>query len=89
MFEVCKKIVSMYASTTAQEIPKMCIYEERIACFKKLSELQEKMKTTDKEYATSMSSANTNQYENLKTDLEKYNNQYKKEYELCEKIMKY
>jgi hypothetical protein len=57
--------------------PPKAIYEERIDCFKKLIELQERFKIMDK-----------TQHLSPEKDYLDYLNKYKKEYELCELIMK-
>ena len=56
--------------------------------FKKLAEIQKNLKSTDDEYLN-VSIIEGKGHENAWNRMECYNKEYKKEYELCEKIMKY
>jgi hypothetical protein len=76
-----KKVISRLYS----DEPKVSIYDERMTCFKKLMELQQNLKTANEEYdkaSTDDSKATT-----LKR-IQSYAQEYKKEYEVCETIMK-
>jgi hypothetical protein len=85
MIDVCEKIMSMYYKPEVK--PATCIYEERIKCFEKLTQLQKNLQTADKENA-SLAQVEGVKNEALKS-VAKFNEEYRKEYELCEKIMKY
>ena len=67
--------------------PRVSIYEERIKCFQKLAEIQKNLKAADEEYANV--SAIEGFHENAWKRMELFTAEYRKEYELCEKIMKY
>jgi hypothetical protein len=73
-----------------KETPKpiSSIYDERIKCFQKLIEIQKNLKSTDNEYIN-VSIIEGKTHENAWNRMETYNKEYRKEYELCEKIMKY
>jgi hypothetical protein len=69
-------------------IPLSSIYDQRINCFTLLAKLQNDIRATDEEYFTVSSlegKANTNALERL----EALTSEYRKEYALCEKIIKY
>jgi hypothetical protein len=78
----------MSLASKKQSQPKLCIYEERIKCFQKLIELQKNLKLSDEEYVN-VSLIEGKTHENAWKRMDIYNKEYKKEYELCEKIMKY
>jgi hypothetical protein len=63
-------------------------YVERIKCFEKLAKLQKDLKAADEEYAN-VSTIEGTAHENALKRMEVHTAEYKKEYELCEKIMKY
>lgn len=63
------------------------VYVERIKCFEKLAEIQKNLQSSDEEYATV--SPIEGFHENAWKRMELFTAEYKKEYELCEKIMKY
>ncbi len=87
MFYVFERI--MYSASKPSTISsKSCIYEERIKCFQKLAEIQMNLQLADKEYHTTLS-IEEKAHENTYNLMETYTKQYKNEYELCEKIMKY
>ena len=86
MFSVFERIMTL-GSKPSSTPPKLCIYEERIKCFQKLAEIQKNLKSTDEEYLTV--STKEGFHENAWNRMECYTKEYKKEYELCEKIMKY
>ena len=88
MFSVFERIMSQASKHQPQPQPKLCIYEERIKCFQKLAEIQKNLKSTDDEYLN-VSIIEGKGHENAWNRMECYNKEYKKEYELCEKIMKY
>lgn len=64
-----------------------CVYEERIKCFQKLAEIQKNLQSADEEYANVSSKEGF--HENAWKRMELFTTEYKKEYALCEKIMKY
>jgi len=65
-----------------------CIYTERIKCFEKLAQIQKNLQAADNEYVT-VSIIEAKAHENALKRMETHTSEYKKEYELCEKIMKY
>lgn len=86
MFSVFDHIMSLASKKQPQ--PKLCIYEERIKCFQKLIEIQKNLKLSDEEYVN-VSIIEGESHKNALNRMEVYTKEYKKEYELCEKIMKY
>lgn len=64
------------------------IYDERISCLKKLADLQQKLKDADAHYLD-VSTIEGVPHENALNRMEVHTREYKKEYELCEKILKY
>ncbi len=64
------------------------IYDERIKCFEKLIELQRWLKSSDEEYVQ-VSTIEGKPHTNAYNRIECYTKDYKREYELCEKIIKY
>ncbi len=88
MSSIYETIKIIWSSTAKPVEPKLCIYNERIKCFKTLAEIQKNLKASDEEYLT-VSIAEGTAHENALKRMELYTSQYKKEYELCEKIMKY
>jgi hypothetical protein len=87
MSAVIEYVKSKFSSKPQPE-PKLCIYEERIKCFQKLAEIQKNLQSTDNEYVT-VSVIEGKAHENAWNRMELHTAEYKKEYELCEKIMKY
>ncbi len=87
MSAVIEYVKSKFSSKSQPE-PKLCIYEERIKCFQKLAEIQKNLQSTDNEYVT-VSVIEGKAHENAWKRMEAHTAEYKKEYELCEKIMKY
>ncbi len=88
MFSVFERIMSQVSKHQYKPEPKLCIYEERIKCFQKLIEIQKNLKSSDEEYVN-VSLIEGKTHENAWKRMDIYNKEYKKEYELCEKIMKY
>lgn len=88
MFSVFERIMSQTSKPQPQPQPKLCIYEERIKCFQKLAEIQKNLKASDEEYIN-VSCIEGKPHENAWKCMELHTAEYKKEYELCEKIMKY
>jgi len=86
MFSVFERIMSL--ASKPQPEPKLCIYEERIKCFQKLTEIQKNLQAADNEYIN-VSIAEGTAHENALKRMELFTAQYKKEYEMCEIIMKY
>lgn len=84
MSSIYESIKSIWSKPT---MPRTCIYEERIKCFQKLAEIQKNLKAADEEYLT-VSFAEGKEHKNAWNRMEIHTNEYRKEYELCEKIMK-
>ena len=82
MFSVLERIMSFGSKPQSKPESKTSIYDERIACFKTLTHLQKQIKFADEQSAIE---DNKNASQALYT----YTKEYKKEYELCEIIMKY
>ena len=72
-----------------KEAPKQTssVYDERLECFKKLAHLQKQIKYADEQYVT-VSLIEGKTHENALNCMEVYTKEYKKEYDLCEKIIK-
>jgi hypothetical protein len=85
MYAVIERIMTLFPSKPE---PPKCIYTERIKCFEKLAELQRNLQGADKQYVT-VSTIEGKTYADAQKLMECYTNEYKKEYELCEKIIKY
>ena len=85
MFSVIEHIMNCASKKTS--IPTKSSYDVRIECFQKLAEIQKNLKAADEEYATVSSIEGF--HENAWKRMECYTKEYRKEYELCEKIMKY
>jgi hypothetical protein len=86
MSSIAEHIMALWSKSPSPQFT--CRYEERIKCFQKLAEIQKNLKSADKEYLT-VSSTEGTAHENALKRMELYTSQYKKEYELCEIIMKY
>jgi hypothetical protein len=86
MPSLTERIMSLWYKPTPP--PFTCVYEERIKCFQKLAEIQKNLQSTDQEYLT-VSSTEGTAHENAWKRMECFTKEYKKEYELCEKIVKY
>jgi hypothetical protein len=85
MYAVVERIMTLFPSKPE---PFKCIYEERIKCFEKLAQLQKNLQAADKKYVNiSTTEGKTPPY--AQDIMEHCTKEYKKEYELCEKIMKY
>lgn len=67
--------------------PTISIYDKRIKCFEKLAEIQKNLQAADKEYLT-VSFAEGTPHKNAWNRMVSHTREYKKEYKLCEKIMK-
>ncbi len=63
------------------------IYIMRDKCFKKLAEIQKNLSSADEQYVN-VSLIEGKPHENARNRMEAYTAQYRKEYELCEKVMK-
>jgi hypothetical protein len=87
MYAVVERIMTLFPSTPTAPEPYKCIYTERLKCFEKLAELQKNLQSADNQYAD-VSTKEGKPHENARNRMETYTAQYKKEYELCEKIMK-
>ena len=85
MFSVLERIMSIGSKPTPLRI---CIYEERIKCLQKLAEIQKNLKSADEEYAN-VSIIEGKPHKNALNRMEIHIAEYKKEYELCEKIIKH
>jgi hypothetical protein len=89
MTSICQTLASLWSNTVKPApIPRTCVYEERIKCFQKLTEIQKNLKAADEEYAN-VSTIEGTAHENALKRMELHTTEYRKEYELCEKIMKY
>lgn len=86
MPSLTERIMSLFYSKPQE--PRQCIYTERIKCFEKLAQIQKNLQSSDNEYVT-VSTVEGKAHENALKRMECYTSEYKKEYELCEKIMKY
>jgi hypothetical protein len=87
MSSIYESIKSLWSKPEPVQ-PKTSIYDERIKCFQTLMQLQKDLQSADNEYIN-VSIAEGTAHENALKRMELYTSQYKKEYELCEKIMKY
>lgn len=86
MSSIYESVKSLFVSKPIAA-PKLSIYTERIKCFQKLAEIQKNLQAADEEYATV--SPIEGFHENAWKRMELFTAEYRKEYELCEKIMKY
>ena len=82
MFSVVERIMYFGSKPQPKAESKTSIYDERIKCFQTLTHLQKQIKFADEQTAIEAN-------ENASRALDTYTSQYKKEYELCEIIMKY
>ena len=87
MPSLTERIMFLWSKPTAL-VPRTCIYTERIKCFEKLAEIQKNLKSADEEYAN-VSTIEGEEHKNAWNRMETHTKEYRKEYELCEKIMKY
>jgi hypothetical protein len=87
MPSITERIMFLWSKPTAL-VPHTCIYTERIKCFEKLAEIQKNLKSADEEYVN-VSVIEGKSHENAWNRMEAHTKEYRKEYELCEKIMKY
>ncbi len=90
MSSIYESLKSIWSSTVKSKPapPQPSVYDERIKCFQTLIELQKNLKSADEEYLT-VSLTEGTAHKNALKRMELYTSQYKKEYELCEIIMKY
>jgi hypothetical protein len=86
MPSLTERITSLFYSKPQE--PYTCIYTERIKCFEKLAQIQKNLQAADKEYVN-VSVIEGEPHKNALNRMELHTAEYKKEYELCEKIMKY
>lgn len=77
----------MHPVTNPAPEPYKCIYMERIKCFEKLAQLQKDLKAAE-EAATKVKLFSGMGHHNARNNMLTVTAEYKKEYELCEKIMK-
>ncbi len=87
MSYIYESIKSIWSKPTSTH-PKTSIYDERIKCFQTLAEIQKNLQLADNEYLT-VSMIEGKSHENAWKRMELHTAEYRKEYELCEKIMKY
>jgi hypothetical protein len=87
MSSIYESIKSLFVSKPTP-LPTMSVYDVRVECFQKLSEIQKNLKSADEEYLT-VSAIEGKGHENAWKRMECFTKEYKKEYELCEKVMKY
>jgi hypothetical protein len=86
MPSLTERIMSLFYSKPQE--PRQCIYTERIKCFEKLAQIQKNLQASDNEYVT-VSTIEGEPHKNAWNRMELHTAEYRKEYELCEKIMKY
>jgi hypothetical protein len=86
MFYILEHIMSFGSKSVTQA--KMTNYEERISCLNKLVEIQKNLKSIDEE-CINVLSIEGKLNEDIQNRIKNYTNEYKKEYEVCEKIIKY
>ena len=86
MFSVFERIMSIGSKPAPN--PTKSVYDVRIECFQKLIELQKTLKSTDEQYLN-VSSIEGKAHENAWNRMECHTKEYRKEYELCEKVIKY
>jgi hypothetical protein len=79
MFSVVERIMYFGSKPQPKAESKTSIYDERIKCFQTLTHLQKQIKFADEQTSN----------ENTLQALDTYTKEYRKEYELCEIIMKY
>jgi hypothetical protein len=87
MSSIYESIKSLWSKPIPVQ-PKTSIYDERIKCFQKLAEIQKNLQSADNEYIN-VSIIEGTTHENALKRMELFTAQYKKEYEMCEIIMKY
>jgi hypothetical protein len=85
MPSLTERIISLFYSKPQE--PRQCIYTERIKCFEKLAEIQKNLQAADKEYVN-VSIIEGEPHKNAWNRMELHTAEYRKEYELCEKIIK-
>ena len=86
MFSILDRMLNSIKSKPSN--PLQSIYDQRINCFTLLTKLQNDIKATDEEYFT-VSSLEGKAHTNALDRLEALTSEYRKEYALCEKIIKY
>ncbi len=92
MFSILDRMLNSIKSKSSEQsktaIPLQSIYDQRINCFTLLTKLQNDIRATDEEYFT-ISSLEGKAHTNALDRLEALTSEYRKEYALCEKIIKY
>lgn len=89
MFSIMERMLNSVKSKPAEPvIPLQSIYDQRINCFTLLTKLQNDIRATDEEYFT-ISAYEGKAHKNALDRLEGLTSEYRKEYALCEKIIKY
>ncbi len=86
MFSILERMLN--SVHPKHEVPTISIYDQRINCFNLLTKLQNDIRATDDEYFT-VSSFEGKAHKNALDRLEGLTSEYRKEYALCEKIIKY
>ena len=94
MYAVVDRIMTLYSmhsetnpATNPAPEPYKCIYTDRIKCFEKLTQLQKDLKAAE-EATTKVKLFDGMGHHNARNNMLTVTAEYKKEYELCEKIMK-
>ncbi len=89
MFSILDRMLNSVKSKPSEPaIPLQSIYDQRINCFTLLTKLQNDIRATDEEYFK-ISSLEGKAHTNALDRLEALTSEYRKEYALCEKIIKY
>jgi hypothetical protein len=89
MFSIMERILNSAQSKPSKpDVPLLSIYDQRINCFTLLTKLQNDIRATDEEYVR-ISSLEGKSHTNALERLEGLTSEYRKEYALCEKIIKY
>lgn len=85
MSSIYESIKSLWSKPTPQH--KTSIYDERIKCFQTLIQIQKDLQSADEEYIN-VTIIEGKAHKNALNHMELYTAQYKKEYEMCEMIIK-
>ncbi len=92
MFSILDSMLNSIKSKPSEQsktaTPLSSIYDQRINCFTLLTKLQNDIRATDEEYFT-ISAYEGKAHKNALDRLEALTSEYRKEYNLCEKIIKY
>ena len=86
MFSILERMLN--SVQPKHEVPTISIYDQRINCFTLLTKLQNDIRATDEEYFR-ISSLEGKAHTTALNNLEGLTTEYRKEYALCEKIIKY